>query len=110
MPQLCIRKSAKSAKNLERGMWQSSHTARAMCSGLRIERNRASDQVLSNRVFGRGEIIASSAKYWIDGRRIWAAAQAPQRKRPCRSRTPSVDPNCSWFAALNPFCAGIGQA
>jgi hypothetical protein len=73
--ELCISKSAKSAKNLGRGMWQSSHTARAMRSGLRSERNRAGDQVLSNRVFGWGEIITSSAEYWIDG------AYGPLRRR-----------------------------
>jgi len=77
-----------------------------MRSGLRSERNRAGDQVLSNRVFGWGEIITSSAEYWIDGRRLWAAAQAPQRKRPCRSRTPSVDPNSSWARCAQPILRG----
>jgi hypothetical protein len=48
----------------------------------------------------------TATEYWIDGRRIRAATQAPQRKRPCRSRAPSVDPSWSWFAALNPFCGG----
>jgi hypothetical protein len=48
----------------------------------------------------------TATEYRIDGRRIRAATQAPQRKRPCRSRAPSVDPSWSWFAALNPFCGG----
>jgi hypothetical protein len=48
----------------------------------------------------------TATEYWIDGRRIRAATQAPQRKRPCRSRAPSVDPSRSWFAALNPCCGG----
>jgi hypothetical protein len=48
----------------------------------------------------------TATEYWIDGRRIRAATQAPQRKRPCRSRAPSVDPSWSWFAALNPCCGG----
>jgi hypothetical protein len=48
----------------------------------------------------------TATEYRIDGRRIRAATQAPQRKRPCRSRAPSVDPSWSWFAALNPCCGG----
>jgi hypothetical protein len=44
--------------------------------------------MLSSQVFGRGDL---PAECWIDGRRIRAATQAPQRKRPCRpGRRPSI--------------------
>src|SRR5262245_6570267 len=40
--------------------------------------------MLRGQVFGPGAIPLPSN--WIDGRRTRAAAKAPQRKRPCRSR------------------------
>src|SRR5215831_5218358 len=51
-------------------------------------RNRPSGWTLSVQVFGPGGTRSEyrSRIFWIDGRRTWAAAKAPQRKRPCRSR------------------------
>src|SRR5215510_313866 len=44
--------------------------------------------MLSVQVFGPGGTRSEyrSRIFWIDGRRTRAAAEAPQRKRPCRSR------------------------
>src|SRR5215467_14490904 len=55
---------------------------------LRCARNRPSGCTLSVQVFGPGGTRSEyrSRIFWIDGRRTWAAAKAPQRKRPCRSR------------------------
>src|SRR5262249_50122903 len=55
---------------------------------LRCGRNRPSGWTLSVQVFGPGGTRSEyrSRIFWIDGRRTWAAAKAPQRKRPCRSR------------------------
>src|SRR6516165_2531498 len=55
---------------------------------LRCGRNRPSGWTLSVQVFGPGGTRSEyrSRIFWIDGLRTWAAAKAPQRKRPCRSR------------------------
>src|SRR5215467_4321913 len=55
---------------------------------LRCGRNRPSGWTLSVQVFGPGGTRSQyrSRIFWIDGRRTRAAAEAPQRKRPCRSR------------------------
>jgi hypothetical protein len=55
--------------------------------------------MLSVQVFGPGGTRSEfrSRIFWIDGRRTRAAAKAPQRKRPCRSRATALNPSCSSF-------------
>ena len=93
--QLCIGKLSKCARSLSGGMWQTRHSARRCGSHRQCGRNRAT-LLDVGRAGGAGKLPRA---HWIDGRRR-AASKAPQRKRPCRSRVPSVDPR---FAALNPF-------
>src|SRR5215467_16027740 len=67
---------------------------------LRCGRNRPSGWTLSVQVFGPGGTRSEyrSRIFWIDGRRTRAAAEAPQRKRPCRSR--AIARRCSFFVAF----------
>src|SRR5262249_18419571 len=62
--------------------------------------------MLSRRVFGRGENHRIPLRILIDGQRNRAAAKAPRRKRPCRSRALSVDPSRSWLRYAQPIFAG----
>jgi hypothetical protein len=62
--------------------------------------------MLNDQVFGRGDHRNTASEYLIDGRRIRAAPKAPQRKRPCRSWAPSVDPSRSWFRCAQPILRG----
>src|SRR5215469_18602855 len=88
---LCIYKSSKQTGALPGGSGR-----RATLLGnvdranrkLRCGRNRPSGWTLSVQVFGPGGTRSEyrSRICWIDGRRTRAAAEAPQRKRPCRSR------------------------
>jgi hypothetical protein len=46
--------------------------------------------LLRGQLFGPGG--NTTPEYWIDGRRVRAAAKAPQWKRPCRPERLPVDP------------------
>src|SRR5262245_26030360 len=49
--------------------------------------------MLSVQVFGPGTLLKYRSRiFWVDGRRTWAAAKAPKRKRPSCSRPTPVDP------------------
>jgi hypothetical protein len=76
---------------------------------LRCGRNRPSGWTLSVQVFGPGGTRSEyrSRIFWIDGRRTWAAAKAPQRKRPCRSRATARRSDPFLFrCAQHPFYGG----
>src|SRR5262249_32521636 len=79
---------------------------------LRCGRNRPSGWTLSVQVFGPGGTRSEyrSRIFWIDGRRTWAAAKAPQRKRPCRSRATARRSDPFLFRCAQPILRRIDHA
>jgi hypothetical protein len=61
-----------------------SHSWASADGSLRIGGTGRPAGMLRGQLFGPGG--NTTPEYWIDGRRVRAAAKAPQRKRPCRSR------------------------
>ena len=108
--ELCIGKFSKQSRRLAGGMWQTRHTA------ARCERAAAGDGTkhsaprLGPRVFGVGGATQHCFRILHRRAAIRAAAKAPQRKRPCRPRAPSVDAGPCRRCCAQPILRGIDHA